>query len=261
MINAAFVLVHGMGHQDPAWSDKMQKVLKSSIPDLNIKPVFYETLYSDLIEGKTFQAVFTKKNKDLTPADINVMLNVSRMEAAIGLAIARMAPSDVSRKGYMAEATDSFNNLIRYVAGYLFNARLKSQIDGRIRKALADAAADVGNSGHVVMIGHSLGSVVSWSVATNKDYPLPGCFYKLVTLGSPLGFLQSIDIIQPQKAPYYWVNVRAPGDIVSAIGVDEPPFSSDKGLVAVRVRRVGSDQHGSLINDPKVVTDWMPMVA
>ncbi|MHB8085345.1 MAG: hypothetical protein ACYDHZ_05940 [Dehalococcoidia bacterium] len=261
MINAAFVLVHGMGHQDPDWSAKMQKALKSSLPDLNIKPVFYETLYSDLVESKTFQAVFNKKTKDLTTADLKVMFSVSRMEAAMGLATARMAASDIARKGYMAEATDSFNNLLRYVAGYLFNPRLKSQIDGRIRKAMTDAAADLGSGGRLVLIGHSLGSVVSWSVATDKNYPLPGCFYKLVTLGSPLGFLQSIDIIQPQKSPFYWVNVRAPGDIVSAIGVDEPPFSSDKGLVALRVRRVGSDPHGSLINEPKVITDWMPLVA
>ncbi|MGA2157992.1 MAG: hypothetical protein ABSG90_02110 [Dehalococcoidia bacterium] len=261
MINAGLVLVHGMGHQDAGWSGKMQQALKSSLPNLNINPVFYETLYSDLVEGKTFQAVFAKKTRDLTPTDIKVMFNVQRMEAAIGLAVAKMAPSDVSRKGFSDEAIDIFNNLMRYVAGYLFNNRLKSQINTRIRKALADASTAAGRDGRVLLIGHSLGSVVSWSVATDNNYPLPDRFYKLVTLGSPLGFLESIDIIKPNKAPYYWANVSAPGDIVSAIGVDDPPFSSDKGLVALRVRRVSSDPHGSLINDAGVVADWMPMLA
>jgi len=258
MKDAAIVLVHGMGKHEKGWSKNIQEVLKNGLPDFNIKPSFYETIYSDIVESPAFMAAFAKTKAEFTDTDMQVMLNYNKLEAATDLAVTQVAPEEAAQPGFIDEGKAFLNTLFRYVAGYLGNATLKAKIDKRIRVALAQAA-DQGGKGRVILIGHSLGSVISWSLASEKNSPVWITLSKLVTLGSPLGILEFIHVIQVKNVHSSWANVVAPGDIATTREVADPPFKSDQGLVLLRVRRVAKDPHSALVDNPDVIKDWLPL--
>ncbi|MDD5312901.1 MAG: hypothetical protein PHO26_07710 [Dehalococcoidia bacterium] len=260
MKDAAIVLVHGMGKHEKGWSKNIQEVLKNGLPDYNIKPSFYETLYSDIVESPAFMAAFAKPNTEFTATDTQVMFNYSKLEAATDMAAKQMAPEDAQQPGLIEEGKAFLNTLFRYVAGYLGNAELKAKIDKRIRVALAQATDQVGN-GRVILVGHSLGSVISWSLASDKDSPVWISLSKLITLGSPLGILQFAGLIKVKNVHSLWANVVAPGDIATTREVTDPPFKSEEGLVSLRVRRVAKDPHSALVDNPDVIKDWLSLTA
>jgi hypothetical protein len=88
-----------------------------------------------------------------------------------------------------------------------------------IRASVQARVADLLGEDTLVLVGHSLGSVVAFEAACCLQRPLP----LLVTLGSPLGIPTVIyQRLQPQPPQFprevqWWVNVSAADDIVAAV--------------------------------------------
>ncbi|MFI9172973.1 PGAP1-like alpha/beta domain-containing protein [Streptomyces lincolnensis] len=104
-------------------------------------------------------------------------------------------------------------NFIPDANGYFFVPKIGDAIRDRLRAAL-DAT-----DGPVVVVGHSLGTVVAYDVLSEDRYedreiPL------FVTLGSPLGYTEIQDVLvgRPLRVPApvrLWTNFADPFDVVT----------------------------------------------
>jgi hypothetical protein len=113
--------------------------------------------------------------------------------------------------GGMAVAERFINKSLRQVTKYMTDRDLREQIQRRVRTYVGPETK--------VIIGHSLGSVVAYDIATNYlGSPLP----LLLTLGSPLGLRSIIYhrlIPQPPGYPATvrrWVNIADRNDLIAA---------------------------------------------
>jgi hypothetical protein len=96
------------------------------------------------------------------------------------------------------------------VTRYLTEDGLREQALGRVVQHLDDDT--------IVLVGHSLGSVVAYEATHRLDRPLP----LLVTLGSPLGLRTIVyERLRPHPPIYppevhRWINIADPNDLVAA---------------------------------------------
>jgi hypothetical protein len=97
------------------------------------------------------------------------------------------------------------------VTRYLNDPAIRSYAIGKVH--------DLMTPNTLVVIGHSLGSVVAYEAvrAQRANYSLP----MLLTLGSPLGLSAVTRRLRPQPpgfpgAARHWVNIAAPDDVVAA---------------------------------------------
>lgn len=99
--------------------------------------------------------------------------------------------------------------LLDDVESYFGDARLRGLAIDRVTEAVAGAGDDV------VLLGHSLGSVVVYDLVRERpDLPVRG----LITLGSPLGLptvLRRMDAPRFPDGLARWVNVLDPRDLVT----------------------------------------------
>lgn len=113
--------------------------------------------------------------------------------------------------------------LLDDVGSYFDDARLRSLAIDRVAEAVAGANDDV------ILLGHSLGSVVVYDLVRERpDLPVRG----LITLGSPLGLPT---ILRRMAAPRFpdglarWVNVFDPRDLVTGRETLRAHYPSDDG--------------------------------
>ncbi len=261
MKKTGIVLVHGMGPQQQGWSNSIQDVLMKELPGYNIEPIIRETLYSDLVEeGKRkLKRALRREMKGFLSPDLEAITAFHKLELTMsGIVNIQSTAGGIGIRD-MQKGIKWLKEFFTYVVGYLGYPDIKEKINNRILSELSNLAKIV-EDGNLILVGHSLGSVVSWVVTTDKSSQLGTSLNKLVTLGSPLGLLELVRVIQSQKVPCYWSNVVAPGDIVSLVPVNDPPFTSEKGLVTLSVRKFEGDPHGSLVSDHNVIRDWLPLL-
>jgi hypothetical protein len=119
-------------------------------------------------------------------------------------------------------------HLIPDASGYFFT-NAQDRIRDRLRTVL-DAVA-----GPVVVVSHSLGTVVAYDVLSEqefaqKDVPL------FVTLGSPLGYTEIQDVvIRPLRIPApvrLWTNFADPLDLVTLDATLADDFRSTAKVIA-----------------------------
>jgi len=112
--------------------------------------------------------------------------------------------------GAVAVAERSVMKSLSQVTKYMTDSSLRKQIHERVRPHVGPETR--------VIIGHSLGSVVAYDIATRMGEALP----LLLTLGSPLGLRNVIyDRLDPQPPTYpamvrRWVNVADLNDLIAA---------------------------------------------
>jgi hypothetical protein len=100
---------------------------------------------------------------------------------------------------------------------YTTRAGVRDEIDGIVSAALTGEPA--------VVVGHSLGSVVTYSVlrSDTRQLSVPLC----VTVGSPLGIRPIRNQFRPLKSPKpveTWYNAFDPRDVVALFPLDEANF-------------------------------------
>jgi hypothetical protein len=103
--------------------------------------------------------------------------------------------------------------------------------DGDLRHAVQQRAIDLIDEDTVLVIGHSLGSVVAWEVSQRLSRPL----LMLLTLGSPLGIG---NVVYPRLSPQppcwprgvrRWVNIAHHDDYIAVEPQLAPLFPSSDG--------------------------------
>ncbi len=123
---------------------------------------------------------------------------------------------------------------------YFFNQRQRDRIQTRLRAAITAV------QGPLIVVSHSLGSVITYDVLSeaahaHRDVRL------LITLGSPLGYTEIQDkVSQPLQVPGpvgRWTNVADPLDPVALDGQLNNDFRGGLDLVDLRVDNVGAANH------------------
>jgi hypothetical protein len=104
---------------------------------------------------------------------------------------------------------------------YLRNPGVRDMIEAGVRSAIPDA-------GEVVVVGHSLGTVVGYNLmrreGASKGWKVP----LYVTLGSPLAVTAIRKALQPLTSPTCvdaWFNAMDPNDIVALYPLQAPQFA------------------------------------
>ena len=131
--------------------------------------------------------------------------------------------------------------LIPDADAYFFTNK-KEPIRQRLRQAL-DAVA-----GPVVVITHSLGTVIAYDVLreprfTNRTVPL------LVTLGSPLGYTEIQDVVtKPLQLPApvrLWANFADPLDVIALDSTLADEFQGAPRIIDARVDNPAPNNHAA----------------
>ncbi|WP_075015978.1 lipase family protein [Geodermatophilus obscurus] len=123
------------------------------------------------------------------------------------------------------------------VARYLADADLRARI--------LQLAADLIKDDTVLVIGHSLGSVVAWEAGHQLSRPLP----MLITLGSPLGLGSVVyPRLHPQPPSWppnvdRWVNVAHRDDFIAVEPRLAPLFQSTDGRLVEDHELVSKHEH------------------
>jgi hypothetical protein len=128
--------------------------------------------------------------------------------------LVRKALASVARIPWFVSLGMNAAQLVRRSLGqvtrYLTEDDLREQVLGRVAEHLDDDT--------LIVLGHSLGSVVAFEATHRLSRPLP----LLITLGSPLGLRTVIyERLRPQPPTYprqvrRWVNIADPNDLVAA---------------------------------------------
>lgn len=153
-----------------------------------------------------------------------------RTAAAEGASVGADTASKVRAPNWVQRALNQLSN-VSFFAGLserAFIGALKQVrayfTDPAIRKAIQDRMARVVDDQTVLVIGHSLGSVVAYeALCAHPEWPVQ----HLVTLGSPLGLSRVIfDRLNPTPlngrgawpgSARTWVNVADRGDVVALV--------------------------------------------
>lgn len=131
--------------------------------------------------------------------------------------------------------------LIPDADAYFFGAA-REAIRNRLRQAL-DAV-----TGPVVVVGHSLGTVVAYDVLCEPrfaDRPVP----LLVSLGSPLGYTEIQDVVtRPLRVPApvrLWANFADPVDVITLDTSLSDDFRGGPRIIDARVDNPSPNSHAS----------------
>lgn len=170
-------------------------------------------------------------------------------------AVARRALAALSRSKFLAGVAESaFIGDLKQVSTYFGDKKMRAAVQEKVAGAIADNTR--------VIVGHSLGSVVSYEVLFAHPHQQVGA---LVTLGSPLGLRNVVfDRLAPAPAAVagstramgawppirMWGNVADSGDVVAAVEDLRPLFGNE--IRQLRVHN-GAKAHDmtSYLTDPR----------
>lgn len=134
---------------------------------------------------------------------------------------------------------------------YLYSTRsaVKTEINGIVAAALSDGAP-------TVVVGHSLGSVVAYSVLREDPRALQVPLY--LTVGCPLGVRPIRDQLKPLKFPKpakAWYNAYDDRDVVALYPLDQANFPVTPAVTNyAKVKNHTDNRHGIVgyLDDPTV---------
>lgn len=134
---------------------------------------------------------------------------------------------------------------------YLTNQALRTKIDTGVRQAMTPGVESV-------VVGHSLGTVVSYNLLRGEGVARGWKVPLYVTVGSPLAVTKIRRALAPNKHPQCaaaWFNAMDPDDVVSLYPLDEAHFPVDPKIEnKTDVKNQTSNQHGirGYLNDKTV---------
>lgn len=122
------------------------------------------------------------------------------------------------------------------VTQYLHNPEVQGYVDNGVAKAFSDCGGS-----DVVVVGHSLGSIVAYRVLSAAG--LVNCPVKaLITIGSPLGLRVVRETLEPIEHPPnvgYWFNAYDKRDIIALNPLDAGFFNVSPAI----------DNFGGVVNE------------
>ncbi len=124
------------------------------------------------------------------------------------------------------------------VAQYLRDDSIRSEIDGVV--AAAFAQCDPGDS--LVVVAHSLGTVIAYDLLAHDKLEQTHDVAALVTVGSPLGVTairRAVSPIDHPKSVRQWLNAYDDRDVVALYPLDHRHFSVSPPIL----------NHGVVVND------------
>lgn len=270
------VLVHGRAqqHKDAAalkaeWVASLRAGLAKSGLELPIAedrirfPYYGQTLF-DLVDGvpgdRAAEVIVRGDNVDAEErAFVQAYVEEVREKAGIDEAqVAEVVGRDVAEKGplnwgWVQGVLSAIDRFVPFGSGasvalftrdvyqYLTNPGIRDEIESGVRQALQPGVPSV-------VVGHSLGSVVAYSLlrsqgsASGWEVPL------FVTVGSPLAVTVIKRRLSPNRHPACvgaWFNAMDDRDVVSLYPLDERNFPIDPAIEnKTDVRNHTSNRHG-----------------
>jgi len=252
------VLVHGRSQEKKdsvalkaEWIDAFRKGLAKNglhlpIDESDIRfPYYGDTLY-DLVAEKPADEVakIIVRGDGLGESETQfiraMLLEIQEQNGITDAQVEALAGGTVTEKGVLnwrwvqkvLEALDthvpgassaSVALATRDVYLYLRNPGFQNVIDSGVRSAF--------NAGtETVVVGHSLGTIVSYSLLRREGYSLGWKVPLYVTLGSPLAVRVVKEALSPVKHPQCvssWFNAMDDRDVVSLYPLDATHFSVD----------------------------------
>ncbi len=214
------VFLHGIGNG--VTESQVRAVLDTSLqaagyPALDgvqvVAPRYAGLLRSSRSEDESeIPAITIKelKGAEATAHRHEVALRTSRLEALLGASVPR-APLNWAPAG----------GLVRYSPLGLDQARVYLAKNSRIRaRLLHDVVAAFPTSGRVVVVAHSLGSLIALDALLRISPQVQ--VDRLITIGSPLPHAHFRDRFtewaQPPRNVSTWVNVRGSHDVITFFG-------------------------------------------
>jgi hypothetical protein len=247
------VLVHGRSQEgkDPeqlkwTWVQSFKEGLAKSGLEL---PVAYEDIafpyYGDAIDKLIYggeEAAVDVITRGAPEDDEELRFKVAMMEAfqaklgvtddqvleASGDATIERGPLNW---GWVQGIMSAFDRYVPHVSGaaanlathdvylYLKRPGVRDEVDNIVRKTIPDGE-------ETVVVGHSLGSIVTYSVLKRDEAKLKVPLH--VTVGSPLGLRLIQDAFNPVRSPACvsaWYNAMDPRDFVALYPLKAPHFN------------------------------------
>ena len=141
---------------------------------------------------------------------------------------------------YAPHVSGTTANLVTHdVYLYLKRPGVRDEVDNIVRSTMPDGE-------EMVVVGHSLGSVVTYSVLKRDEAKLKVPLH--VTVGSPLGLRLIQDAFNPVKSPACvsaWFNAMDPRDFVALYPLEPPRFNvSPRVENKTDVDNFTSNRHG-----------------
>lgn len=116
---------------------------------------------------------------------------------------------------------------------YINNAKYRNEVKARLLEKIEESQEE-----EIVLVGHSLGSVVCFDVMQNLDTKYS--ISRFIFLGSPLGIPVFYDFFsnrsKPQSLKGDWVNFYDIDDFVAAYLLKNPPYAINPEILNVRAK-------------------------
>lgn len=255
------VLIHGRSQENKdaselkkEWIDAWKKGLAENgltvpIPETDIRfPYYGQTLY-DLVKGKPADQIAQvivrgDGGDDAEKAFIReVLLEIQQRHGITDEQVQQLAVVQIQERGVLnwAWVQNVMKALDTYVPGasstsvslatrdvylYLRNMGFQNLIDNGMRSAFTPDR-------ETVVVGHSLGTVVSYNVLRRDGAALGWKVPLYVTLGAPLAVKVIKDGLKPIKHPpcvTQWFNAMDERDVVSLYPLDSAHFPVTPGI-------------------------------
>ena len=254
-------ILHGMGEHKQNWSARLQSQLSQRLTAIGVQPTFHEPNYCHIVAARAkVQSYDEHIDKE---EQLAIDLDIARMEGAIDGFFGPEDAPEVDVAGWYPENPRKvLRDLNEYAIRYIRERSLRTAIHTCVMNTLDPIAENAESSERpLILIGHSLGSVVFWHLLQDRAFYLSSRVSCLVTLASPLGWLRLAHVIAPDPVQPRWINAGTPGDVVCSKPIKDPPFKADGGFSSISTRRFPADPHSGLLHDPDVVSDWAGMLA
>jgi hypothetical protein len=258
MSSIAIVLVHGMGAHSSNWSQELQKHLAARLGTFLPDVAFFETVYSDLVEG-IVQIQADEETAETRAEQTAIAIDMAKLDATVNAVLGPTESAEVVVSGDMRSARQVMHDLQTYVVRYFKNTSLRAAIHSRLLETIGPAMRSVGGKQNLILVGHSLGSAIVWNLATDETSSVAG-LGRLVTLACPLGWFERAGVMERRPVRGRWINAGTPGDIVCHQEIREPAFWATEGLVSVWTRRFQESPHSGVISNKDIVGDWAPVI-
>ena len=250
------VLIHGRmqenkdaGELKASWVDAFKKGLDKSdlelpIDESDIRFPYYGQALFDLVngvDGDEIAKVIVKGESDSSPElqfVLSVLEEIKKKEGVSDEDVRSLVEQKVIERGIknwewvqnILEALDkhvpgaskaTVGWFTKDVYEYLRNPGFQSVVDEGVRKAITPGT-------ETVVVGHSLGSVVSYNLLRRDGESLGWKVPLHVTLGSPLAIRAIKDLLAPIKHPKCvgkWFNAMDERDVVPLYALDNTNFN------------------------------------
>lgn len=289
-MNKQLILVHGRSQQGKppedlkdawvaAWEEGLKKQdLVIPITDADIKFPYYGDTLMDLVDGDDTPAPVTLhgNGEQLDPYGVFLsdVLREVQEHAAISDANVHNMREQVSGEPRVTEhgvanwpwVHAMLKAIDQYIPGasgtviatvtrdtylYLTNIGIRDAIEEGVLQAFS-------NTTPAVVVGHSLGSVVTYNLLRREGVSAKWNVPLFVTLGSPLGIQKMRQLMFPLSHPQcvsHWFNAMDPVDVVSLYPLDRKRFAIDPAIEnKTDVHNDTANYHGitGYLKDPTV---------